>query len=658
MGKIKVGVYICHCGVNIKSTVDVDKLTRFALTLPHVSVAKNYIYLCSDPGQELIKKDIEENSLNRIVVASCSPRMHEPTFRKVLRSAGLNPYCLEMANIREHCSWVHKDAHKATRKAEGILAASVAKANLLEPLEEKEVDVTPTALVIGGGIAGIQAALDIADIGFKVYLVEKEPSIGGHMMQLDKTFPTLDCSACILTPKMSDVGNHPNIELHTYSEVVDVKGYIGNFKVTIKKKPRYIIEEKCNACGLCVPYCPVEMPDPFNMNLSKMKCLYIPFPQAVPACYVIDPKHCRYTLKRECKQCDPVCKELKAIDLKQKEQLIQVNVGTIIVATGFDTFDPTLKPELGYGLYPNVITGLEFERLSSASGPNLGELLIHGKKPKDVVFIQCVGSRDKAVGNEYCSRVCCMYTAKQAHLVREKIPDANITIFYMDVRAFGKGFEEFYDRVKQEGVMYRRGNVAEVFKRKDRLIVRAEDTLMGQPIDVEADLVVLAVGMVPRQDTAAVAQILKLSQSADRFFLEAHPKLRPVDTASDGIFLAGCCQGPKDIPDTVAQASGAAARASIPLSQGKVRTEAIVSYVDERACRGCALCVEACPYEAIELKTIERAGQLVQVASVNEVICKGCGTCVTACLCGVMQQKSFNDEQLLSMIAVLGERYE
>ncbi len=656
MSKIKTGVYICHCGVNITSTIDIDRLTQFAEELPSVSVAKQYIYLCSDPGQELLRKDIKELGLNRIVVASCSPRMHEPTFRKVMRSAGLNPYCLEIANIREQCSWVHEDKDKATRKAESILAASVAKARLLEPLTEKQVDVTPSALVIGAGIAGIQAALDIADNGFKVYLVEKEPSIGGHMVQLDKTFPTLDCSACILTPKMSDVGNHPNIELHSYSEVEEVKGFIGNFKVKIKKKPRYIIEEKCNACGQCVSYCPVEIPDPFNMNLSTMKCLYIPFPQAVPASYVIDPEHCRYTLRRECKQCEPVCKELNAIDLKQKEKFIDIEVGTIVVATGFDTFDPKLKPEFGYGYYPNVITGLEFERLSSASGPNLGELKIHGKKPKDVVFIQCVGSRDKTVGNEYCSRVCCMYTAKQAHLVREKIPDANVTVFYMDVRAFGKGFEEFYDRVKHEGIVYRRGNVADVFRRKDRLVVRAEDTLMSQPVEVEADLVVLAVGMVPGKDSAALAKTLKLSNSADRFFLEAHPKLRPVDTATDGVFVAGCCQGPKDIPDTVAQASGAAARACIPLSQGKVTTEAIVSFVDERVCRGCALCVDACPYEAIELKIIDRAGKQVQVAWVNEVLCKGCGTCVAACNCGVMQQRSFNDHQILSMIETLSEQ--
>ena len=658
MGKIRVGVYICHCGVNIKSTVDVTKLTQFASTLPNVSIAKDYIYLCSDPGQELIRNDIKEFNLNRIVVAACSPRMHEPTFRKVLRSAEVNPYCLEIANIREHCSWVHEDTKKATKKAESILAATVAKTSLLEPLEEKEVDVIPTALVLGGGIAGIQAALDIADTGFKVYLVEKDPSIGGHMMQLDKTFPTLDCSACILTPKMSDVGNHPNIELLTYSEITDVGGYVGNFKVTIKKKPRYIIEDKCNGCGNCISYCPIEMPDPFNLNLSKTKCLYIPFPQAVPACFVIDPDYCRYTLNRECKQCEPVCKELDAIDLKQKEQFLEVDVGTIIVATGFDTFDPALKPELGYGLYPNVITGLEFERLSSASGPTTGDVMINGKKPKNVVFIHCVGSRDKTVGNEYCSRVCCMYTAKQAHLIKDKIPDAKVTVFYIDVRAFGKGFEEFYDRVKQEGVIYRRGNVSEVYKRGEKLVVKAEDTLMGQLVEVETDLVVLAVGMVPRADSNTVNNLLKLSQSADKFLLEAHPKLRPVDTASDGIFLAGCCQGPKDIPDTVAQASAAAAKASIPLSQGKVRTEAQVAQVNELLCRGCGFCIEACPYDAIELKPTEIAGKTVDVASVNEVLCKGCGACAAACLSGAIQQKSFTDEQLLSMIASLGESYE
>ena len=655
---MRIGVYICHCGVNIKANVNVAKLTKFAEQLPHVRVARDYLYICSEPGQQLIKKDIEEHGLDRVVVASCSPRMHEVTFRKVLRSAGLNPYCLEIANIREHCSWVHEDRMKATQKAQKLLAAAVSKAALLEPLEEKEVEVTPAALVIGGGIAGIQAALDIADAGYKVYLVEKEPSIGGHMIQLDKTFPTLDCSACILTPKMADVGNHPNIDLFSYSEVVGVRGFVGNFEVTIKKKPRYIDETKCNACGQCVQYCSIEVSDPFNLNLSKRKCIYIPFPQAVPACYVIDPEHCRYLLTKECTQCVEVCKKgINAIDLTQKEELIEVKVGTIVVATGYDLFDPAMKPEYGYHLYDNVITGLEFERLSNASGPTTGEIILNGKKPKDVVFIQCVGSRDKTVGNEYCSRVCCMYTAKQAHLVREKLPQANITVFYMDVRAFGKGFEDFYDRVKQEGVKYRRGNPSEVYRKGERLVVRAEDTLLGELVEVEADLVVLATGIVPNKETARITSLLKLSQSPDRFLLEAHPKLRPVDSGSDGIFLAGCCQGPKDIPDTVAQASAAAAKALIPLCTGKVSTQALTSFVRESDCRGCGFCVEACPFDAIELRQVKRGRRMLEVAAVNEVLCKGCGVCASVCLSGAVQQKSFTDRQLLSMVAALGEDY-
>jgi heterodisulfide reductase subunit A len=653
----KIGVYICHCGVNIAATVAIDELKRFAEGLPHVKSVQNYMYVCSEPGQELIRKDIREKGLNRIVVAACSPRMHEPTFRAVLKSADINPYCLEIANIREQCSWVHHEKQTATDKAKGLLAAAVAKAALLEPLEEREVGVTPTALVIGGGIAGIQAALDIADNGFKVYLVEKDASIGGHMMQLDKTFPTLDCSACILTPKMADVKNHPNIELLAYSEVVDVKGFVGNFKVTVKKKPRYVLESICNACGQCAQYCPIVIDDTFNERLAKTRALHIPFPQAIPAKYVIDPEACRYLRDKSCRQCEQVCKELQAINLEQKEELVELDIGTIVVATGFDVFDARQKPELGYGKYENVITGLEFERLVSASGPNQGEIKIHGKKPRDVVFVQCVGSRDKTVGNEYCSRVCCMYTAKHAHLVREKIPDATITVFYIDVRAFGKGFEQFYDRVKGERVYYRRGNVSEIYKRGERLVVRAEDTLEGRAMEVEADLVVLAVGMVPNKGAKELAKLLKLSNSPDNFFLEAHPKLRPVDTGSEGVFLAGCCQGPKDIPDTVAQASASAAKAVIPLSQGKVKTETMVSVVQAEACRGCGFCVEACPYAAISLEEKKVRGKKKLVATVNEVLCKSCGACAAACLSGAIQQKSFTDEQILSVIAAIGKDY-
>ncbi len=428
----------------------------------------------------------------------------------------------------------------------------------------------PAALVIGAGIAGIQASLDIADAGFKVYLVEREPTIGGRMAQLDKTFPTLDCSSCILTPKMVDAGRHPNIELLTYSEVVDFQGQVGDFRVKVKRKPRYIHEELCTGCGLCVEACVwKKVPSEFNAGVATRSAAYIPFPQAVPLKAVIDEKTCLYLTKGKCgRKCEKAC-ERGAIDFEMKEELVDLHVGAVIVATGFDPFDPRLKPEFAYGVYPNVITGLEFERLSSASGPTQGEILINGKKPEDVVFIHCVGSRDKNLGNEYCSRVCCMYTAKQAHLVREKLPEANITVFYMDVRAFGKGFEEFYDRVRMEGVRYRRGNPSEIYRRGDRLIVRAEDTLLSETLEMEADLVVLAVGITPRADAQELADLLGLSRSPDGFFREAHPKLHPVETGVEGIYLAGCCQGPKDVPDTVAQAKAAASSAIVVLSKMK-----------------------------------------------------------------------------------------
>lgn len=655
--KAKTGVYVCHCGVNISATVDIEKVIDFASGLPGVAAVKDYTYLCSDPGQELIKKDIKELGLEKVVVAACSPRMHEQTFRGTCEEANLNPYCLEIANIREQCSWVHKDMEKATRKAKSIISASVAKSLLLEPLSEKEVDVIPKALVIGGGISGIQASLDIADAGFQVYLIEKDPSIGGHMAQLDKTFPTLDCSACILTPKMVDAYRHPNIELLTYSEIISVDGFIGNFKVKAKKKPRYVDIHKCNGCGACAEACLLKgrIPSEFDAGMGKRGAIYVPFPQAVPLKYTIDPDKCLFLTRGKCGK-SPACKAAcgpEAIDFEQKEEIVEFEVGTIVVATGFDAFSAKDKPEYGYDAYPNVITGLEFERLSSASGPTFGKIKINDKEPKDVVFIQCVGSRDKELGNEYCSRVCCMYTAKQAHLVKDKLPDANITVFYIDVRAFGKGFEEFYDRVKEEGVIYRRGNASEIYRKGEKLIVRAEDTLLGEVLEVEADLVVLATGLVQR-DIGELKNALRLSQSPDRFFLEAHPKLRPMDTATAGVYLAGCCQGPKDIPDSVAQASGAAAKAIIPLATGKVKIDPIISFVDESTCRGCGICITTCPYDAIELKEITRNGYPAEVAFVNDVLCKGCGACVASCLSGAVQQKSFTDEQVLLQITALG----
>jgi len=562
-------VYVCHCGINIAATVDVEAVAAFAQTLPNVVVAKDYTYMCSDPGQELIKSDIKEHGLTHVVVASCSPWMHEPTFRRAVQEAGINPYCFEMANIREQCSWVHKDRALATEKAKQIVAAAVAKAALLQPLEEREVGVTPAALIIGGGIAGIAAALDIANAGFKVYLVEKEPTIGGRVAQLNRTFPTLESCRELLGPRMQAVAEHPNIELLTSSEVVDIGGYIGNFQVKVRQRSR--------------------------------------------------------------------------------EETIEFDVGSIVVAIGYDHFDAHLKPELGYGQYPNVITAPEFERLSSASGPTAGKISLNGKKPKEVVFVHCVGSRDKTVGHEYCSRVCCMYTAKQAHLVKEKLPQANVTVFYMDVRTFGKGFEEFYDRVRREGVRYRRGSVSEIYKRGDRVVVRAEDTLLGEPLEKEADLVVLATGIVPRRDAQGIAELLKLPRSPDGFFAEAHPKLRPVDTVNDGIYLAGCCQGPKDIPDTIAQAKAAASSAMIPLSRGRVKVESVTGVVEVETCAGCGICESLCTYGA--LTRDDRRG----IMTVNKVLCKGCGACAAACPSGTMTLSHFTHDQIMAQIEAMLE---
>ncbi len=517
--------------------------------------------------------------------------------------------------------------------------------------------------------------MDIADAGFKVYLVEKTPSVGGHMAQLDKTFPTLDCSACILTPKMVDVANHPNIELLTYSQVEDISGYVGNFEVKVRKKSRFVDVNKCTGCGACAEVCRQagRIPNEFDEGLGMRGAIYLPFPQAVPAKYTIDKENCLFLSRGKCGEspkCQEAC-EAGAIDFEIQDEIVEFKVGTIIVATGFDIFDARKKPEYAYGVYDNVLNALEFERLVSASGPTGGKVVIpqRGKKkkkkeaeeeepviPKNITFIQCVGSRDKSVGNEYCSRVCCMYTAKQAHLVKDKIPDAEITIFYMDVRAFGKGYEEFYDRVRREGIRYIRGNPSEIFKRGDKLIVKAEDTLTATPLEHETDMVVLSVGLEPRSDRREIIDILKLSSSPDLFYLEAHPKLRPVDTATDGIFLAGCCQGPKDIPDAVGQAKGAASAAMILLASGKVKVEAQTSIVDESTCRGCGFCVEVCPYSAIELVEINRMGWPVMVARVNEALCKGCGACAAACLSGSIQQRSFRDIQILPQIEVLGVR--
>ncbi|MFZ5918746.1 MAG: 4Fe-4S binding protein [Chloroflexota bacterium] len=648
----KVGVYVCHCGINISATVDVEAVREFAATLPHVTVARDYQYMCSDPGQALIKEDIQSQGLDRVVVAACSPRMHELTFRATIQEAGENPYHLEVANIREQVSWVHHDQAAGTEKAKQLIAAAVNKAVLLEALAEREVAVTPAAMVIGGGIAGLSAALDIADAGFKTYLIEREPGIGGRMAQLHTTFPDGDDAGEMLAGVMARVDEHPDIVLLTNTQVDEVSGYVGNFEATVTQRPRYVNADRCTACGACAPACVLagQIPDPHNLGLSRRGAIYQPFPGAAPSTYVVDAGHCLYVRDGACGDapaCALACPE-EAVDFGQKPVTARLNVGAIVVATGYDLFDPRLEPELAYGIYPNVITGLEFERLADPDGPTGGAVRINGHAPQDVVFIQCVGSRYKE-HLSYCSRICCMYTAKQAHLVRQALPEANVTVFYMDVRAFGKGFEEYYDQVRAEGVHYCRGNPSEIYhdRKSGKLIVRAEDTLIGQAVAVPADLVVLATGVKAREDANEIAGLLKLARSADGFFAEAHPKLRPVDTTSDGVFLAGTCQAPKDIPDTISQAKAAASSALIPLSRGTVQIEAITSIVDEELCAGCRLCEHQCPYGALAIHPWKH------VMTVNAALCKGCGACSMACPSGAIQLQHFTADQTLAMIEAL-----
>ncbi|MFA5279102.1 MAG: CoB--CoM heterodisulfide reductase iron-sulfur subunit A family protein [Smithellaceae bacterium] len=646
----RIGVFVCHCGLNIAKTVRVSELAQFASTLPDVVVAKDYKFMCSTPGQEMIANDIREHRLDRVIVTACSPLMHEQTFRKVLAASGLNQYLLTIVNIREQVSWVTHDLDEGTAKAKALLNGAVSRSRLLMPLTSRVIDVNPDVMVLGGGIAGIQAALELANTGRKVYLVEKNSTIGGHMAQFDKTFPTLDCSACILTPKMDSVLQHKNIQLMTSCEVSEVKGFVGNFDITIRQKARYVDHDKCNACLACTEKCPGKSVSEWDEGLVKRKAIYIPFPQAVPQKPVIDREACTFFKKGKCRLCEKVC-EQKAIDFGEQDTFSTVKVGAVIVATGYDLMDTRDLIQYGYGKYPGVYNALEVERLFNSAGPTSGKVTLRdGSEPKAIAILHCIGSRDKN-SHEHCSRVCCMYSLKFAHLFKEKT-SADVYQFYIDIRAAGKGYEEFYNRIIEEDVKFIRGKVARVAKsvdEPDRLIVEAEDTITGKFIKLPVDMVVLSPAMIPRSNAKDVARLFNLSTDKQGFFMERHPKLAPLSTMSEGVFIAGVCQSPKDIPDTVAQANGAAAEALTIVVKDKLELEATTVMVNPASCCACQNCVRVCPYGAPFFN--EPKG----VSEINEALCKGCGLCASVCPSSAIIARHFTNEQVLAEMEGLME---
>jgi heterodisulfide reductase subunit A len=651
MAANRIGVFVCHCGINIAGTVDVKKVVEEISKYPGVAFATKYVFMCSDAGQNIIREAIKEHNLDAVIVAACSPSLHETTFRRLITTCGLNPYLCESANIREQCSWVHPDSERATAKAIRIIKAIADKIRGNQPLVSSSVPVTKRALVIGAGIAGMQSALDIADAGYETILIERQPWIGGHMAQLSETFPTLDCSQCILTPRMVEVIQHKKIKLYTCSEVEEVSGFVGNFEVKIRRKARSVDPTKCTGCGICEEKCPAKVPSEFNVGLSTRKAIYTPTPQAVPKTPAIDRENCIWFKKKKCGVCKKVC-PTGAVNYEEEDSIVTERVGAIVVATGYDLYPKEKLGEYGYGKVEDVIDSLAFERLLSATGPTGGEVKrpSDGKVPKEVVFIQCSGSRDPEHHLAYCSKVCCMYSTKHALLYKHRVPDGQPYIFYIDIRAGGKGYEEFYHRAsEEERILYLRGKVSRVFREGDKVIVWGVDTLTAKKIEIAADLVVLAMGMTPSSGTRELAAKLKTLTSADAFFAEAHPKLRPVETLTAGIFIAGCAQAPKDIPETVTQAGGAASKVKTLFSRDTLEREPLVALMDEELCVGCGLCINVCPYGA---RTLNEEKRVVQV---NVALCEGCGACAAVCPSGASEQANATSSQMLKMLCPLSD---
>ncbi len=643
----KLGVFICHCGVNIAGTVDVEAVAEKIGKTEDVAHSTDYIYMCSEPGQQTIREAIHEKGLDGVVVACCSPNMHENTFRKAVKSQGMNPYLCEIANIREQCSWVHqKEKEEATRKAEEIIRSTLEKVRRNESLEAVAVAINRRVLVVGGGIAGMTASLDLAEGGYEVILLEREPALGGHMAQLSRTFPDLDPAFSGFLSKASEVEKHPKIQLYCYSELEDVKGFVGNFDLVIREKATSVDWEKCNGCGLCIENCPVEYVSEFERGMGMRKAIDTLYPGSIPNKAVINREHCRYFLDGSCRRCAEVCPE-KAVDLQQEDQRISEKVGAVVVATGYELYPKEQLGEYGYGEIPDVIDGLAFERMLSPNGPTKGKIIrpSDGKVPKEMVFIQCVASRDPDRHMPYCSRICCMYTAKHARIYKEQVPDGQPYIFYMDIRSDCKGYEEFLQKtVEEKGLLYLRGRVSRVFQDDGKVRVLGVDTLTGKMVEVAADMVVLATAIVPSNGVKELAAKLRATVDRHGFLTEAHIKLYPVESSTKGIYLAGCGQSPKDISDTVSQASATASKIQALLSTDKLLQDPLIAFVDEGICSGCGICVEICPYEARDIDPHRG------ISIVYGALCQGCGACIASCPNFACELRNSGSNQILKMV--------